>query len=278
MRIGVSSYSFGRKMGEGKDLFWVVDKAAEMGFDGIEFTGLGGADPAGLAGKIKDACGAAGLPIVSYTVGANLLDPAAVDGAKAQLDISAVLGAPVMRHDAASMPKEEAADDAKFDEVLPVLADACRRITEYGASLGVKTCVENHGFFVQDSVRCEKLVQAVAHENFGWLVDIGNFLCADDDPAAATARLAPYAVHAHAKDFRITPAEKAGDAEGLRSRGGTLLQGTAVGEGDVDVAACIAALSSAGYDGFLSIEYEGAGDCIEGIAAGVACLRKLTGT
>ena len=278
MRIGVSSYSFGQKLREGKDLFWVVGKAAEMGFDGIEFTGLGGDDPAGLAGKIKDACGAAGLPIASYTVGANLLDPAAVDGVKAQLEIARALGAPVMRHDAASVPKEEAADEAKFDEVLPALADACREITESGASLGVKTCVENHGFFVQDSVRCEKLVQAVAHANFGWLIDIGNFLCADDDPAAATARMAPYAVHAHAKDFRVTPAEKAGDAEGLRSRGGALLQGTAVGEGDVDVAACVAALRSAGYDGFLSIEYEGAGDCIEGIAAGLACLRRLTGT
>ena len=38
-------------------------------------------------------------------------------------------------------------------------------MTEYAAAKGIKTMVENHGFFCQDSDRVEKLVTAVAHPN-----------------------------------------------------------------------------------------------------------------
>ena len=44
-----------------------------------------------------------------------------------------------------------------FDTVLPRLAEGVRRITEYAAEKGVRTMVENHGRFVQDSDRVEKL-------------------------------------------------------------------------------------------------------------------------
>ena len=65
--------------------------------------------------------------------------------------------------------------------------------------------VENHGFFCQDSVRVEKLVTAIDHPNFGVLLDMGNFLCADDNPTTAVGRLLPYTFHCHAKDFHIKP-------------------------------------------------------------------------
>ena len=65
--------------------------------------------------------------------------------------------------------------------------------------------VENHGFYVQDSERVEKLYAAVDNKNFGLLTDMGNFLCADEDPASAFARVAPYAYYVHAKDFIVKP-------------------------------------------------------------------------
>ena len=49
----------------------------------------------------------------------------------------------------------------------------------------------------------EKLINAVAHPNFGALVDIGNFSCADEYNPASVGIMAPYAIHAHAKDFHI---------------------------------------------------------------------------
>lgn len=275
MKIAVSSYSYSQCLAQGKDLFWVVEQAAATGFAGIEFTGLPGDKPLDLAKALRAAAAKAGLPIISYTVGGDLLSdpPAGVAGVKSQLDVAAALGAPVLRHDAAWAPPERARDEATFDQALPVLADGCRRITEYAATLGIRSCVENHGYLVQHSRRCKKLLQTVDHKNFGWLIDVGNFLCADDDPVAATQRLAPHAVHVHAKDFHVTPASAAGDAPGLRSLGGALLVGSAVGEGNVNTPACLAVLRQAGYDGFLSIEYEGASDCLEGLAAGLRNLR-----
>ena len=85
---------------------------------------------------------------------------------------------------------------------------------------------ENHGFFAQDSDRVEKMVNAVASNNYGLLVDIGNFTCADEDPAIAVGRVAPYAFHVHAKDFHIKSAMEPNPGAGFfRSRNGTYLRG-----------------------------------------------------
>ena len=67
--------------------------------------------------------------------------------------------------------------------------------------------VENHGFFAQDSDRVEKLVTGVANPNFGLLVDMGNFACADDPSDKAVGRVAKYAKHVHAKDFTSRAAQ-----------------------------------------------------------------------
>jgi sugar phosphate isomerase/epimerase len=45
--------------------------------------------------------------------------------------------------------------------------------------------------------------------------------------------------------------------------------------GDIPVKQCIAILKRAGYDGYLSIEYEGKEDCIEGIKTGFKNLTKF---
>ena len=49
----------------------------------------------------------------------------------------------------------------------------------------------------------EKLINTVNHPNFGWLCDMGNFLCADEDPAKSCGKAAPYVFYVHAKDFIV---------------------------------------------------------------------------
>ena len=58
------------------------------------------------------------------------------------------------------------------------------------------------------------------------------------------------------------------------SRGGNFLRGTIIGHGDVPVLQCLRALKRTGYDGYLSIEFEGMEDCIQGISVGLANLRR----
>ncbi len=289
MKIGVSSYSWSRYMREGKlDIFGVIQATAEMGFDGIEFSGLnqpeGTTDLIAFAKKIKDACGEIGLPIMSYTIGADFLNPREgggnwkdeVERLKGEVEIAAALGAPRMRHDASRGPGPGRVWLSDFIEVLPILEKACRAVTEYAADKGVKTMVENHGHFVQDSDRCEALMKAVNHPNFGALVDVGNFVCADDDPVRAVTRMAPYAFHVHAKDFHLKP-ETADPGRGWgRSRGGNLHRGAIVGHGNVDVPACVRALKDAGYNEFLSIEFEGMEDNKLALEIGLENLRRYT--
>jgi sugar phosphate isomerase/epimerase len=109
MKIGVSSYSYSRYLREGKlDILGVIKKTAELGFDGIEFSGLsqpeGTTDLIAFAGKIKAACAEVGLPIMSYTIGADFVNAEGGWEKEAQrlhgeVDIAAALGAPCMRHD-----------------------------------------------------------------------------------------------------------------------------------------------------------------------------------
>ncbi len=288
MEIGVSSYSFQRYLNESKmDIFGLIKATAELGFDGIEFSGLklpeGETDTAALAVRVKEACAEAGLPIISYTIGADFINPPQggswqdeVERLKGEVDIAAILGVPCMRHDATGGIKDGKKDLAEFLEVLPDVAGGCRAITEYAADKGIKTMVENHGFLIQDSDRCAVLFNEVNHPNFGWLVDIGNFLCADDDPLRAVSRMAPHAIHAHAKDFHIKPGI-ADPGEGwFRSRGGNWLRGSIIGHGNVDTAGCIKALQAAGYDGFLSIEFEGMEDNRKALEIGLENLRRYS--
>lgn len=103
-------------------------------------------------------------------------------------------------------------------------------MTEYAAARGIRTMVENHGTFLQDSLRLEQLVAAVDHANFGLLVDMGNFLCADEAPEAAVGRLAPYAFHAHAKDFLYKPCTARDPGRTwFATRAGAYLRGTVIG-------------------------------------------------
>ncbi|MBE6553160.1 MAG: sugar phosphate isomerase/epimerase [Ruminococcaceae bacterium] len=282
MKLSVSSYSYRQLIRAGKmTQLDVIAKAAEMGFDGVEFTdlhpfeGATQADQIAYAKQIRAAAEAAGIEIVAYTVGANLYqgseeaDDREVARLKGQVEVAAALGTKLMRHDVCSSERVNGRV-VSFASMLPTLAANVRRVTEYAVTLGIRTCSENHGFVAQDSDRVAALYNAVGHENYGLLVDIGNFACVDESSAYAVSRLAPYAFLVHAKDFRVRPYH-AHPAEGekyITTRGCNYLFACAVGEGDIPVEQCVAILKRAGYDGYLSIEYEGVEDCIAGITRG----------
>lgn len=282
MKTAVSSYSFSQYINSGKmTQFDCVAKAKEMGFDAIEFIDLAGdtlEEQKAYAAKIRAEAERVGIEIVAYTIGACLFKDtqtemdAEVERLKNQLDVAAILGAKVMRHDVC-YKITKTGDGRSFDMMLPHIAESARKVTEYAATLGIKTCTENHGHIAQDSERVERLFNAVHHDNYGLLVDMGNFICVDEDPRKAVSRVAPYAVHVHVKDmlYRETPA---GNGWWM-TRGCNYFKGTVVGDGDIPVKKCMEILKHAGYDGVFSIEYEAEGDCIDGIARGLANLKKM---
>ena len=281
MKIAVSSYSFSQYINKGLlNQFSCIQKAKDMGFEAIEFVDIlphDGSSREEYAVRLREECERVGLPISNYTFGADFLNcedlDAEIQRVCDEIDMAELLGARSVRHDASiGYP---AGRYQGFDKVLPTLAYACRKVTVYAASKGIRTMVENHGFFAQDSDRVEKLMLAVDHPNFGWLVDMGNFTCVDEDPVTAVGRAAPYAFYAHAKDFHIKTAMEPDPGECFfRSRGGNYLRGAIIGHGVVPVRQCLFALKRAGYDGYVAIEFEGLEDCLLGIRIGLDNLKR----
>ena len=61
----------------------------------------------------------------------------------------------------------------------------------------------------------------------------------------------------------------------FQSRAGNWLRGAIIGHGNVPVAQCVRNLVQNGYDGVLSIEFEGIEDVLTGIAYGLENLRRF---
>lgn len=280
MKLGISSYSYIRHMrATGASYFDICDLAHRTGFEGIEFIELSlDVQPADsvqdLAGQIRAHCDALGLHIIAYTVGADFLNhgPEEAERVKGQLDIAKILGAGVLRHDATwSLP-----EGVDWREAIRRIKAPIREVTLYAQRLGIRTCTENHGLVLQDSHRVEELIRAVDHENYGWLVDMGNFMCVDELAVHALPIAAPYAFHAHAKDFLYKPQwEKRPSDEWFATRNGSHLRGTVAGHGVVPIPYCIDVLRAHGYDGWLSYEFEGMEENLPAIEAAYKYLKRL---
>lgn len=287
MKLAVSSYSFQQLIASGRmTQLDVIARAAEMGFAGVDYIDLSPVpsptleDQLDYAREIRCEAEKRGIEIVAYTVGANLFRGSAEEDDRevarlcGQVDVAVALGASILRHDVCY---SETVDGqfVGFDRMLPVIAENARKITAYAQSKGIRTCSENHGYIAQDSDRLERLYYAVDHENYGLLVDVGNFACVDEGSALAVSRLAPLAIHVHVKDFRVHPfgyLPKDGEKT-FRTRACGVLSGCAVGDGDIPVEQCIAILKKAKYSGFLTVEYEGSEDCLVGLSRGLSRLK-----
>ena len=283
MKIAVSSYSFSQALRTGRMTFLdIIPKAKEMGFDGIEYVpqGMSLEEEKELAVKLAAQAKEYGVEICAYLIGNDFLKnglDSEVERLKKEVETAVLAGAPRMRHDATGGFGPDGKPVA-WDDALPVLAEGYRRVTEYAAGLGVHTMIENHGYYAQNSWRVKELVEAVGHKNFGWLCDMGNFLCADEDPLSAVKVAAPYAVHVHAKDFHLRDASRPRPHAGwFPSKGGRLMRGAMVGHGDVPVDKCLEVLKAAGYDGWLSLEFEGMEECCMAIQEGYANLKAYLG-
>jgi len=274
MKISVSSYSFSKQNPDRDPIEYIV-LAKELGFAAIEYIDRDVADPH----RLREEGQRLGLPIICYCVGADFLLNGLqyeIRRLKEQVDIAEVLGCKMMRHDVSEGFQCAEARCMSFDQALPILAEGCRAVTEYAAEKGIETMVENHGKFCQDSVRVAGLVGAVGHQNFGALVDIGNFACADEDSAKAVGNLAPMARHVHAKDFHSKAGVGDDPGEGwFLSRGGNFLRAAIVGHGNIPVRQCVNTLKRAGYDGYISIEFEGMEDCLQALRIGKDNLAHL---
>ncbi len=284
MKVGVSIYSFNRLIKEGKaDKDRAVALAGQMGLDGIEMLDMywsrsrqdvPDADEARAYAKlIEDS----GLELCCYTLHSNLgaEDPkelrSEIDRVKRHIDIGNLMGVSVMRIESCYGPSEPT-DPTPYEARV---VEATKEVAEHASGVNIRLGVENHGRLIATSRQMVSVIERVNSPFYGATIDIGNFVVVDEDSVDATRALAKHAFHVHAKDFKVRDADEVPGERWGRSVAGRYFQGCVVGEGDIPVRECLKVLIEAGYDGYLSIEYEGTEDSVEGVRRGAANLREM---
>lgn len=281
MKLGISSYSLYQVMQAGSmTLLEAIDWVADNGGEHIEIVPLGfnfGENPE-LIGQIRERATQAGIAVSNYAIGANFIVDsekayaAEIARVKSEVDHAHALGVKLMRHDVASRPDTSI---VRFQEDLPRIADACREIADYAAQYGITTSLENHGYYVQASDRVQAVIHAVDRPNYKTTLDVGNFVCVDENPVVAVKKNISYASMVHIKDFYIRPEGRSPGAGWFRSAGGQYLRGAIAGQGDLDLWEILRIVKASGYDGYLSIEYEGMEDCRQGTRIAFDNVRRI---
>lgn len=261
--IGMSTYSLARAFTSGEmTLAQALPWMAERGAAHVEVVPIGFSLTEAECAMLRAQAAEAKLTVSNYAISANFLlvdeeaRRAEVERVKQEVRLAHALGTKRMRHDVAWRPATESGI-ADYARALPALVTACREIAEYAAALGVVTSVENHGYFVQHSDRVLQLVGAVDHPNFRMTIDIGNFLCVDEDPVAAVRKCLSVASMIHVKDFYVRRQRESPGKGFFQTAGGHWLRGAIVGQGDLPVATILRDICDSGYEGDISVEFEG---------------------
>ena len=231
MRLGISSFTFPWAIG-GIDndhpvsmtAFELLDKAHAYGADVLQIADnlpIGHLSNDEL-GKLKTKADALGISLEVGTRGIATANIARF------LEIAAILGSPILRIVIDTKEHEPTIDE--INSLLTPFADQFR-------NLNIKLAIENH-----DRLTCAQFNEIIDRLGDDWVgicLDTVNSLGAVEAPNTVVPALAPRAINVHMKDFEI-----------VRSNGqmGFTVQGTALGQGRLDVQSVIAAVGGSKRD------------------------------
>lgn len=278
MKLSLSMYSCVRAVQAGQlDLMGFVDYAAAQGVAGVELLDIFWTDAEREIPLVKPRIAEAGMRVAVYSISNNFIQPDA--SARAQeladlkrgVDIALKLSTNVLRVFSGSA-REGVTQQQGMDWILEGLSAGAA----YAASKGVTLALENHGKFAGRSDQVRAIIDEVASPALRVNLDTGNFLPVGQNPTEAAADLADLVVLAHLKDMRRAAGDEASHV--FTDPDGRLLTGSVIGAGLVDLAAIRAVMDGAGYDGWWSLEYEGAeAPLAVGVPRSLANARKLLG-
>lgn len=269
-RIAVSTYSYWRFREDSKlSIEECIDLAADAGFDGVEVLHIQMADDSRAAlQRIKQRAFLRGLDLCGFSTHQGFVSPDAavrrknIDHTLRCIEIAYALGIPTMRvntgrwgtigdFDALMAAKgiepnlEGYTDDQGFQWVIDSLTECLPKAEECGVTLGL----ENHWGLGRTAEGVLRVVDAV---NSPWLqvtLDTGNLLEREYEQMEL---LAPRAVLVQAKTYQ---------------GGGTWYTL------DLDYPRIGQLIRSAGYRGYVSLEFEGQADAATAVPESLAMLR-----
>ena len=124
-------------------------------------------------------------------------------------------------------------------EALAIYREGLERILPLAEKCDVNLLVEPEpNLLIERPDEFEAFVRTLPHRRLGLNFDIGHFYCVGADPAEAARRLGPHIRHVHLEDIAPTREHKH----------------LVPGRGAIDFPSVLAALRSAGYDGWITVE------------------------
>jgi sugar phosphate isomerase/epimerase len=183
----------------------VIERAAAMGFGGIEWRGgpdghAGTHMPAADRRAMRAAMDAHGLVAIAVTTYTDLVHPSAdvrrasVDDLLGHAEVAAALGAPSVR----AFPGERS-DDAPEEALLDRLAEGLRSAADGMAGSGVAIAIEPHDAFMA-SAPIGRLLARLDHPGVGALWDAGNTWSIGETPDEGLSALGPWLRYVQVKD------------------------------------------------------------------------------
>jgi sugar phosphate isomerase/epimerase len=215
-----------------------------------------------------------GLEVYCYSIGNNFVQLEAearqgeVDKIAAAIEVAEKLGAKVIR-----VFSGDAREGITFDQAFSWIVEGLKAGAALAEKAGMKLALENHGLFAGKADQVAQVIAEVGSPALGATLDTGNFLLVDENPTEAVQKLADKAAMIHFKDFKAV--DESVTERVYRSKSGKRYQGTIIGQGDVDLPTIVSILAQKGYEGYLSIEFEGPGDPVDSVAASIEYVNQL---
>ncbi len=177
-----------------------------------------------------------------------------LDYVKGCIDLAGDVGTGVVHILAGQVPDGVSRDQA-WAELLENLATCIRYAEERDIALGLEAVV---GSIVNNIPSLNRLLADLGDDKLYVNFDPTHFFVADEDPAEGVKAVGSRIVHVHVKDAKKIPAgfEFPPLPEGAM-RLTTEFEYLRLGKGFIDFGALLGGLREIGYDGFLSMEYEG---------------------
>lgn len=145
---------------------------------------------------------------------------------------------------------------------IRLLCESLQAIARHGDRIGATLALETG---LEDGAVLSSFLDRFDTGSLGVNLDPANLLLHGFDPYVAIQALNRRIVHTHARDARQASASRAA-------------QEVPLGHGDIDWMKYLATLEEVEYRGWLTLERESGDNRLAEIAAGVAFLRRLTGS
>ena len=200
------------------------------------------------------------LSLACYSTAACLWsdnEDALLDELFRQADFAAALGSKLFHH-TFTIGLPHTPDTLPYKDVLARVVPVAQKVAEHCDKLGITCLYEPQGFYVNGIDGLGMLYEEMkkrAH-NIGICGDVGNPLFVDAEPEAIFKHFASDIKHVHVKDY-IRTDEPLPEGKASRSQAGKYLYDCRLGNGVVNIGACIESLVRAGYDGYISFEIAG---------------------